>query len=64
MAGPAYATAPAVSSVRDGPLGDLLGVLGAATAGGAAFVAVQLLWRSPELSFFAGGLRRLRPGSA
>jgi hypothetical protein len=39
-------------------------VVAAAALGMATFVAVQRRWRSPELTFFAGGLRRLRRGSA
>jgi len=59
MAAPAYAGAVAVSDALDGPVGAGLGVAVAAALGIATFVAVQRWWHSPELMFFAGGLRRL-----
>jgi putative peptidoglycan lipid II flippase len=61
MAGPALAASVLVSRVLDGPLAGIVGVVAAATVGGLVFVGVQRLWHSPELSFFAHGLRRLRP---
>jgi putative peptidoglycan lipid II flippase len=64
MAAPAYACSYAVSHAVDGPVGAALGVLAAAVAGIATFVAVQRRWDSAELTFFTGGLRRLRRRSA
>lgn len=64
MAAPAYAAWTAVSAVLGGPGGALLGVAVAAAAGVTTFIGVHRLWQSPELEFFAGGLRRLRPRSA
>ncbi|MDP9294319.1 MAG: hypothetical protein M3O90_07865 [Actinomycetota bacterium] len=64
MAGPAYLASAAVAGVLDGPASGLLGVLAAAAAGIVTFVGVQRLWRAPELTYFAGGLRRLRPRDA
>jgi type IV secretory pathway VirB2 component (pilin) len=64
MAVPAYAVALGVSHAIDGPVGAALGVLGAAVAGVATFVALQRHWDSAELTFFTGGLRRLRRGTA
>ncbi len=64
MAVPAYAVALTITSIVDGPVGAAAGVLSAATLGIATFVALQHHWDSPELTFFSGGLRRLRRRSA
>ncbi len=64
MAGPAYGGALLVSRAIDGPAGAALGILVATTLGAALFFAVQRHWGSAELTFFAGGLRRLRRSDA
>lgn len=64
MAGPAYAVAAGIGGALDGPVGAGIGVLAAAAVGIATFVAVQHRWNSPELTFFAGGLRGLRRRNA
>jgi putative peptidoglycan lipid II flippase len=64
MAVPAYAISIAVGRVLDGPVGAAIGVAAATTAGVATFVAVQHYWGSAELTYFTGGLRRLRSRSA
>lgn len=64
MALPAYLSATVVSGWIDGPVGSLVSVLTATAADAVTFVAVQRPWHSPELAFFAGGLRRLRPRGA
>jgi putative peptidoglycan lipid II flippase len=64
MAVPVYLTSGSVSSVVEGPFGAILAVVVAAATGVVAFIALQRLWHSPELTFFAGGLRRLRPRGA
>jgi len=60
MAGPAWLTAAAVPSWLGPPLGAGIGILAAALVGGAVFVGLQALWRTPELSWIAGGLSHVR----
>lgn len=64
MAVAVYAGFVATSGWVTGDAGELAGVLLAALFGGAVFIAAQRLWGSPELDFFAGGVRALRPGAA
>jgi putative peptidoglycan lipid II flippase len=63
MAVPAFLVSAAGARVGGGPVAAVVEVLAAAAVGAAAFLAVQRRWHAPELTFFAGGLRRLRPGS-
>jgi putative peptidoglycan lipid II flippase len=60
MAGPAWLTATAVADWLGRPLGSRVGMLAAVLVGAAAFVAVQRLWRAPEVGWLAGGLSQLR----
>lgn len=64
MAIPVYVTSGLVLSGTEGPLGAIVAVLAATATGLATFIAVQRLWHSPELTFFAGGLPGMRPRSA
>jgi putative peptidoglycan lipid II flippase len=56
MAGPAWLTAMMVSRWAGAPLGVAAGI----SAGGAVYLALQALWRSPELAALTGGLRLIR----
>lgn len=60
MAGPAWLTARAVPDWIGRPLGSSLGILLAAFVGGGIFLALQAMWRTPELSWLAGGLGHVR----
>jgi putative peptidoglycan lipid II flippase len=60
MAGPAWLTATAVPHWLGPPFGPRIGILAAAVVGAAVFLAVQALWRTPELSWLAGGFGHLR----
>jgi putative peptidoglycan lipid II flippase len=60
MAGPAWLTATAVERSVGGGLGPRLGVLAGAVVGTAVYVGVQALWRTPEVSWLAGGVSHLR----
>jgi putative peptidoglycan lipid II flippase len=57
MAGPTYLVAVLLQS----HVNDLMGILVASGLGAGVFVALQRMWRSPELAFFLGGLSRSRP---
>jgi murein biosynthesis integral membrane protein MurJ len=59
MAGPAWITATAVSGWLGRPLGARVGMVAAALAGAATFVAVQAAWRAPEVGWLAEGLHQL-----
>jgi murein biosynthesis integral membrane protein MurJ len=60
MAGPAWLTATRVSRWLGPPIGPRLGVLAAALVGAAVYVAVQALWRAPEVTWLSGGLSQMR----
>lgn len=59
MAGPTYLVASVAADQLGGPGGAMAGVIMGTLVGGGVFVGVQRLWRSPELTFFAGGVRGL-----
>jgi putative peptidoglycan lipid II flippase len=61
MAGPAFLVATHLPGHLDQRWGDQVGMLAAVLTGVVTYLAVQRLWRSPELSTLAGGFRRLRP---
>lgn len=54
---PAYVVAFAVVRVADGDVAELVAVAVAGIVGAVVFLATQRALRSPELAFFAGGLR-------
>jgi putative peptidoglycan lipid II flippase len=56
MAGPAWLVAMMVSRWAGAPLGLAAGI----GAGAAVYLALQALWRSPELAALTGGLRLMR----
>ena len=60
MAGPAWLTATVVPGWLGPPLGSRVGIIAAALVGMAVFVAVQALWRTPEVAWLAGGLKQMR----
>jgi putative peptidoglycan lipid II flippase len=60
MAGPAWITAVAVPHWLGGPFGSRLGILAAALVGGGIYIGVQVIWRTPEISWLAGGLGYMR----
>jgi len=55
MAGPAWLTVTAVS----GWLGPKVGMIAAALVGVTVYVAVQALWRTPEVGWLSGGLNQV-----
>ena len=56
MAGPAWLVAEAVPHFLGRSLGPRVGIAAAVLVGGALFLALQALWRTPELGWLAGGL--------
>jgi putative peptidoglycan lipid II flippase len=56
MAGPAWLVADTVPSWLGRSFGPRLAIAAAVLVGGAVFLALQALWRSPELRWIAGGL--------
>ena len=60
MAGPAWLTATVVPGWLGRPLGPRVGVVAAALVGAAVYVAVQALWRTPEVGWLAEGLGQMR----
>jgi putative peptidoglycan lipid II flippase len=65
MAVPAWLTAVAVPPLAGGgSLGTRVGVVAAAVVGFSVFIALQALWRTPELAWLVGGLGRLRARGA
>jgi putative peptidoglycan lipid II flippase len=60
MAGPAWLTATSIQRWLGQPLGSRVGIAAAAVVGAAVFLALQALWRTPELAWLAGGLGYLR----
>jgi putative peptidoglycan lipid II flippase len=60
MVGPAWLTAAAIPNWIGRPAGSIVGVFAAVALGGAVFVAVEALLRTPELAWIAGGFGQLR----
>ncbi len=60
MAGPAWFTATAITHWLGRPLGPRVGITAAAAVGGAIFLGLQAMWRTPELGWVAGGLGHMR----
>jgi len=60
MAGPAWLTATVVSVWLGRPLGPRAGILAAAVVGATVYVAVQVMWRAPEVAWLAEGLVQMR----
>jgi murein biosynthesis integral membrane protein MurJ len=60
MAGPAWITATVVTDYFDRPLGPRVGVIAGALVGAAVFLAVEALWRTPEVGWLVGGLAHMR----
>lgn len=60
MAGPAWITATVVTDHFDRPLGPRVGVIAGAVVGAAVFLAVEALWRTPEVGWLVGGLAHMR----
>jgi len=58
MAGPAWLAAVAVPHWFGRSLGSRVGIAAGVLVGGVVFLTVQALWRTPELGWLAGGLRR------
>ena len=56
MAGPAWLVADTVPHWLGRSLGPRVGIAAAVLVGGAVFVALQALWRTPALGWLAGGL--------
>jgi putative peptidoglycan lipid II flippase len=60
MSGPAWATATVVTGWLGHPFGPRVGAVAASLVGAAVFLAVQVLLRSPEVSWLADGLSQMR----
>jgi len=60
MAGPAWLTANAVADNLGRPLGPRTAVIAGAVVGAAVYLAVEALWRTPEVGWLAGGLAQMR----
>jgi putative peptidoglycan lipid II flippase len=60
MVGPAWLTAATVPAWIGPPLGPGVGIIAAAVVGGGVFIALQALWRAPELSWIVGGFSHVR----
>ena len=60
MAGPAWLTATVLPGWLGRPLGPRAGVIAAALVGAAVYVAVQAIWRTPEVAWLAEGLGQMR----
>jgi murein biosynthesis integral membrane protein MurJ len=60
MAGPAWLTANAVGDNLGRPFGPRVAVIAAAIVGAAVYLAVEALWRTPEVGWLAGGLAQIR----
>jgi putative peptidoglycan lipid II flippase len=58
MAGPAWLVADRVPHWLGGSLGPRVGIAAAVMVGAAVFLALQALWRTPEVGWLAGGLSR------
>jgi len=55
MAGPAWLVAQLIPDLIGGQLGAVIGIAAAALVGGAVFLALQALWKTPELGWIVGG---------
>jgi putative peptidoglycan lipid II flippase len=55
MAAPAWFTAHFIPDLIGGQLGAVIGIAAAALVGAGFFVAVEALWKTPELGWIAGG---------
>jgi putative peptidoglycan lipid II flippase len=60
MAGPAWLVATAIPAWLGHSLGSRVGILAAVLVGAAVFLALQAGWKTPELTWLAGGLDQLR----
>ncbi|MBV9094297.1 MAG: hypothetical protein JO132_10540, partial [Streptosporangiaceae bacterium] len=60
MAGPAWLTDKAVAAGLGRPSGPRAGVVAGALVGIAVYIAVEALWRTPEMGWLAGGLAHMR----
>lgn len=60
MAGPAWITATVVADHFDRPFGPRVGVIAGAAVGAAVFLAIEALWRAPEVGWLIGGLAHMR----
>jgi putative peptidoglycan lipid II flippase len=60
MAGPAWVTATTIPHWLGRPLGPRVAIVAAAVVGGAIFLGLQGLFRTPELGWLAGGLGHMR----
>ena len=60
MSGPAWLTATVVPGWLGRPLGSRVGILAAALVGATVYVAVEALWRTPEVGWLAEGLGQMR----
>jgi peptidoglycan biosynthesis protein MviN/MurJ (putative lipid II flippase) len=60
MAGPAWLIATFAPRWLGYPLGPRVGIVAAALAGATVFVAVEALWRAPQVSWLAAGLGQMR----
>jgi putative peptidoglycan lipid II flippase len=60
MVGPAWVTAAAVAHWMGRPVGPRVAIAAAAVVGIGVFVAMQAIWRTPELGWLAGGFGHLR----
>jgi murein biosynthesis integral membrane protein MurJ len=60
MAGPAWLTAHAVEDGLARPFGSRTGVIAAAIVGATVYLAVEALWRTPEVGWLAGALVYMR----
>ena len=59
MAAPAWLTATSIQHWLGRPFGPRVAILAAAVVGAAVFLGTQALWRTPELSWIAGGFGHL-----
>jgi putative peptidoglycan lipid II flippase len=60
MAGPAWVTATTIPHWLGRPLGPRVAIVAAAAVGGAIFLGLQGMFRTPELGWLVGGLGHMR----
>lgn len=60
MAGPAWITATVVADRLGHPLGPRVGVIAGAMVGVAVFLAIEAMWRTPEVGWLVEGLAHMR----